>query len=72
MKVPWLSKETISDAASWLRAEYQTSTSRSAAPPIPVEDIIERALGLKLGFADLRKKLKSVNMRRSEPGGKRK
>ena len=58
MKVPWLSKETISDAASWLRAEYQTSTSRSAAPPIPVEDIIERALGLKLGFADLRKKLK--------------
>jgi Zn-dependent peptidase ImmA (M78 family) len=29
-----------------------------AAPPIPVEDIIERELRLKLGFTDLRKKLK--------------
>jgi Zn-dependent peptidase ImmA (M78 family) len=58
MKVPWLSKETISDAATWLRAEYHTTTSRPAAPPIPVEDIIERGLGLKLGFTDLRKKLK--------------
>jgi Zn-dependent peptidase ImmA (M78 family) len=58
MNVPWLSKETISDAASWLRAEYQTTTSRLATPPIPVEDIIERGLGLKLGFTDLRKKLK--------------
>jgi Zn-dependent peptidase ImmA (M78 family) len=58
MKVPWLSKATISDAASWLRAEYQTTTFRPAAPPIPVEDIIERGLGLKLGFSDLRKKLK--------------
>lgn len=58
MKVPWLSKDTISDAASWLRAQYQTTTSRPATPPIPVEDIIERGLGLKLGFTDLRKKLK--------------
>ena len=58
MKIPWLSKEMISDATSWLRAEYQTITSRPAIPPIPVEDIIERGLGLKLGFTDLRKKLK--------------
>ena len=58
MRVPWLSKETISDATSWLRAEYQTSTSLPVTPPIPVEDIIEHGLGLKLGFTDLRKKLK--------------
>ena len=58
MKVPWLSKKTISDAASWLRAGYQTATSLPVSPPIPVEDIIERGLGLKLGFTDLREKLK--------------
>lgn len=58
MKIPWLSKETISDAVLWLSAEYQTTTSQPASPPIPIEDIIERGLGLKLGFTDLRKKLK--------------
>jgi len=58
MKVPWRSKKAISDAASWLRVQYQASTSLPVSPPVPVEDIIERGLGLKLGFTDLRKKLK--------------
>jgi len=50
MKVPWLRKESISEAASGLVADYQAEAGYSITPPIPVEDIIEKYLGLRLSF----------------------
>lgn len=57
MKVPWLSKKTISEHTSDLLTHYQELTGNKIAPPIPVEDIIERYLGLTLSFEDLEEKL---------------
>ena len=57
LKVPWLSKKTITGVANWLIAEYQTVINRPVTPPIPVEDIIERGLSLNLSFYDLKTKL---------------
>jgi Zn-dependent peptidase ImmA (M78 family) len=58
MKVPWLTKKTIADAAAGVIADYEAKIKRRVEPPIPVEKIIERGLSLKLRFTDLRKKLK--------------
>jgi len=57
MKVPWLAKQTIADIADDLITDYQCTVDCTTVPPIPVEDIIERALGLNLGFFDLRTRL---------------
>ncbi len=57
MKVPWLTKKSIAGAASGVLADYEAKTRRRVQPPIPVENIIERGLGLLLGFTDLRNKL---------------
>ena len=57
MKVPWLPKKTIADAAAGVIAGYEAKINRAVQAPIPVEAIIERGLGVKLGFADLRKML---------------
>lgn len=58
MKVPWLTKKSIGAAAAGVLADYEAKIKRRVEPPIPVENIIERGLGLRLGFTDLRKKLK--------------
>jgi len=58
MNVPWLTKKSIADAASGVLTDYETKIKRRIQPPIPVEHIIERGLSLRLGFTDLRKKLK--------------
>jgi hypothetical protein len=58
MKVPWLTKKTIAAAVTGVIADYEAKIKRRVQPPIPVENIIERGLSLKLGFTDLRKKLK--------------
>jgi Zn-dependent peptidase ImmA (M78 family) len=58
IRVPWLAKKSIAAAADGVIADYETKIRRRVQPPIPVENIIERGLGLKLGFVDLRKKLK--------------
>ena len=58
MKVPWLTKKSIAAAATGVIADYEAKIKRCIQPPIPVENIIERGLSLKLGFIDLRKKLK--------------
>jgi hypothetical protein len=57
MRVPWLSKKTIEMAADGLLGHYRWKVARPVAPPIPVEDIIERGLGLNLTFTDLRARL---------------
>ena len=53
MNVPWLSKETISKKATALINGFQELAKYEVKPPIPVEDIIERYLGLRLIYDDL-------------------
>ncbi len=55
MKVPWLSKEKIALKALELINNFQLLAKYEVQPPIPVEDIIERYLGLKLIYHDLDK-----------------
>jgi Zn-dependent peptidase ImmA (M78 family) len=53
VKVPWISKGEIADRASQVLAGYEGLTDGPVRPPVPVEDIIERSLGLTLTFGDL-------------------
>ena len=53
MNVPWLSKETISRKATELIDGFQAMAGYEVKPPIPVEDIIERYLDLRLIYDDL-------------------
>ena len=55
MKVPWISKENIALKAMDLIEAFQVVTGYRVRPPIPVEDIIERGLGLRLLYEDLEK-----------------
>jgi len=56
MKVPFLSKRFVSDMAASVVSDYKALIGEAVRPPIPVEDIIERGLGLKLGFIDFEEK----------------
>lgn len=62
MKVPWLSKERISAYTSDVLRNYCNLTGNEITPPIPVEDIIERYLGLTLSFENLEEKLGMKNI----------
>lgn len=53
MKVRWLPRESIAMSASELVQEYEQLVGHPVHAPIPVEDIIERYLGLNLSFEDL-------------------
>ena len=55
--VPWMSKETISESALRVISAYEEMVGDSVKPPIPVEDMIERCLGVNLSFEDLEEKL---------------
>jgi len=55
MKVPWISKEEIAQKAMDLMEAFQTMAGYTVRPPVPVEDIIERSLGLRLLYEDLEK-----------------
>ena len=55
MKVPWISKEKLALKAMDLMEAFQEMAGYSVRPPIPVEDIIERSLGLRLLYEDLEK-----------------
>ncbi len=57
MKVPRVSKEKIAEKALALIADFQDVVGYVVKPPIPVEDIIERYLGLSLFYDDLEEKL---------------
>jgi Zn-dependent peptidase ImmA (M78 family) len=58
IKVPWLAKNSIAAAAAGVVADFETKINHRVLPPIPVEKIIEHGLSLRIGFYDLRKKLK--------------
>ena len=53
MKVPWISKERIALKANELLHNFQILAKYKVKPPIPLEDIIERYLGLTLLYDDL-------------------
>ena len=55
MNVPWISKEKIALKALDLIENFQALAEYEVKPPIPVEDIIERYLGLRLLYDDLHK-----------------
>jgi len=57
MKVPWLTKKSIAAAATGVISDYEAKIKHRVQRPIPVENIIERGLNLRLAFADLRKRL---------------
>jgi len=57
MRVPWLAKEEIARKADELASGYEAVVGHKVNPPIPVEDVIERFLGLSLGYEDLDAKL---------------
>jgi hypothetical protein len=52
VNVPWLSRDAINQAATELLLGYEDYTGQILAPPIPVEDIIERYLELDLQYID--------------------
>jgi hypothetical protein len=56
MKVPRLPKGSIARMAGEVISGYEAQTGRRIRPPVPVEDIIEFGLGLRLAFEDLREK----------------
>ena len=61
MKVPWISNEKIAVKAMDLIEVFQVVAGYRVKPPIPVEGIIERALGLRLIYEDLDKMFGSNN-----------
>ena len=54
MKVPWLPRASIARMVDDVISGYETETGKRVTPPVPVEDIIEFGLGLRLAFEDLR------------------
>jgi len=53
MRVRYLSEEVIERDAETLLAEYSSARDVVLQPPIPVEDIVEKHLKLRIGFDDL-------------------
>ncbi|MDY6950598.1 MAG: ImmA/IrrE family metallo-endopeptidase [Thermodesulfobacteriota bacterium] len=52
--VRWMPQEEIAFVSSDLLARYKESSGKTVSPPIPVDDIIERLLGITLKYDDLR------------------
>lgn len=57
INVPYIRKDKIADIVSKVVAAYQMKLGDIVEPPIPVEDIIERHLNVKLGYIDFEKKM---------------
>ena len=53
-EVPFLPDRSLEDEANLLLAEYGEKFAKVTAPPVPVEDIIELHLQLRLELRDLR------------------
>ncbi|PIX20166.1 MAG: hypothetical protein COZ70_05180, partial [Deltaproteobacteria bacterium CG_4_8_14_3_um_filter_51_11] len=50
-----MAKEEIALKASDLLKDFERNAEYAVKPPIPVEDIIERTLGVELRYVDLQK-----------------
>ena len=53
IKVPFMTTEAIEKDAASLLAEYAKARGILIAPPIPIEDIIEKHLKLRIDFDDM-------------------
>jgi len=62
MKVPWMSKRGISDKAMSLIEDFQARAGYRITPPVPVDEIVERSLGLTVRYMDLSKIFGSRNV----------
>jgi len=56
-RVPYIKKDKIADIATRVMTSYQAKLGDFVEPPIPVEDIIERLLNVKLYYIDFEEKL---------------
>ena len=52
-RVPFRAKDFIERDAEALLAEYEHKRGQILVPPVPVEEIIEKYLGLRIDFDDL-------------------
>jgi Zn-dependent peptidase ImmA (M78 family) len=64
-KVPFLEEEQIERDAEALLAEYERARGVQVDPPIPIEDIVEKHLKLRVEFDDMHQML---GVPRSTPG----
>src|SRR5258707_9621531 len=64
-KVPFLEEEQIERDAEALLAEYERARGVQVAPPVPIEDIVEKHLKLRVEFDDMHQML---GVPRSAPG----
>src|SRR5512137_1347412 len=53
VRVPWLPKPQIETAANDLLGQWETFSGQKVVPPIPVEAIVEKYLGITLEFEQL-------------------
>ena len=51
--LPYLSEDAIERDAAQLLAEFAQARRLTLAPPIPIEDVIEKHLRLRIDFDDL-------------------
>jgi hypothetical protein len=54
-QVPYLSEEAIERDAEALLAEYEHARNVTITPPVPIEDIVEKYLKLRVEFDDAHK-----------------
>ncbi len=57
MKVPFVPKFELAKKATAVLDDYRDLAGQIVTPPIPVQDIIKRFLGLKLAYLDFAEKL---------------
>ena len=57
LRVPYIADETIERAAEALLAQYAHATGLEVKAPIPIEDIVEKHLKLRVEFDDLHRLL---------------
>src|SRR5262245_1962295 len=57
LRVPYIAEETIERDAEALLAQYAHSKGVEIKAPIPIEDIVEKHLKLRVEFNDLRRLL---------------
>ena len=62
MRVPFLADEKIESAAHELLMKFSKATGKAVTPPIPVDDIIEKYLRVRLEICDLKAKLRTPDV----------
>ena len=64
--VPYLADEAIERDAASLIGEYEHARGVTIEPPIPIEDIVEKYLKLRIEFDDMHAQLCQTNANQVE------